>query len=200
MDMTQKFNRVLYAVLSDLVEKHMTNDMSITKRELRDLLEADVSNTMVAVFEDYDKIYSSSVDQETDELITVNDTRYTRSDIMHQLLHGIPYESNEDVNDLAFDILRAMNYKLADDFVIFPNAHDKSTLYVNQHSVEIAKISVQHDKIFLLPPKVKSDFKIVKHVFIQLLSCILDKKASKDDATVKETKEKKKPVPNFDFI
>tara|TARA_A100001011_G_scaffold400259_1_gene513604 strand:- start:6456 stop:7004 length:549 start_codon:yes stop_codon:yes gene_type:complete len=182
------------------VEKHMSNDMSITRQELQDLLESDVSNTMVAVFEDYDKIYASSADYETDELITVNDTRYTRSDIMHQLLHGIPYESNEDINDLAFDILRALNYKLDNDFVIFPNSHDKSMLYVNQSSVEIAKISVQHDKILLLPPKVKSDFKIVKKIFIQLLSCILDKKSSKSDGNLKQTKVKKKPAPNFDFV
>jgi len=163
----KKFNRVLYAIISDMFESFLVDDPDMTNEELMQHMYQEFDETMQLVFDDLNSVIATS------DLSSVNigDQAYSRDVMVDMLVNGIHFES-KDVKADSRSLIRHLNKVLDESFMIYPNIMDgeEGIIIVEKKNRIEANIAITGDKIFLLQGESESpDLNIFKTIYPELI-------------------------------
>ena len=194
----KKFNRVLYAIISDMFEKLIADDPSISNDDIMQNMNQEFDETMQLVFDDL-----NSVTQIADiTSINIDGDEYTREEMVDMLVNGIAFDS-KDVRTEVRSLIRHLNGSLDETFVIYPmiiDGHEGDIVIERKLKVE-ANISIGEDRILLLQGEGgEPDISLLKTVYPEILKWAKgeDQQTSDEPPTKPEDKSKLNKIKKSD--
>lgn len=168
----KKFNRVLYAIISDMFEKLIADNPSISNDDIMQNMYQEFDETMQIVFDDL-----NSVTQITEiTSINIDGDEYTREEMIDMLVNGIAFNS-KDVRTEVRSLIRHLNASLDEAFVIYPmiiDGHEGDIVIERKLKVE-ANISIGEDRILLLQGEGgEPDISLFKAIYPEIIKWIKD--------------------------
>ena len=143
----KKFNRVLYAIISDMFESLLIDEPSMTNEELMQNLYQEFDETMQLVFDDLNSM--SQISQIAE--INIAGASYSKEKMIDMIVNGIDFTSRDLVND-SRSLMKFLSRNLNETFIVYPNYTGdpgNSTLLVERHNKIEANISFESGKIFI---------------------------------------------------
>ena len=204
----KKFNRVLYAIISDMFESILINEPDMTNEELMQRLYQEFDETLQIVFDD---LNSMSQIAEIAE-ISINGASYTKDQMIDMIVNGINFASQDLVGD-SRSLMKYLSKKLDETFIVYPNhtgGPGNSTLLVERHNKIEAHISFEAGKVFLLKGEAEEpDIGMFKELYPEILKWVQGEDQQGDDEPtppggktkfnkIKKTNGSK--ISRFDFL
>ena len=176
----KKFNRVLYAVISDMFESLLVDAPAMTNEELMQHLYQEFDETMQLVFDDLNSM--SQISQIAE--INIDGASYTKEKMIDMIVNGINFISKDLVND-SRALMKYLSKKLDETFIVYPNytgGPGNSTLLVERHNKIEAHISFEGGKIFLLKGETEEpDIGMFKELYPEILKWVQGEDRQEDD-------------------
>ena len=201
----KKFNRVLYAIISEMFESLLIDDPNMSNEELMQNLYQEFDETMQLVFDDLNSMTQISQIAE----INIDGASYSKEKMIDMIVNGIDFTSQDLVSD-SRSLMKHLSRNLDETFIVYPNyagGPGNSTLLVERHNMIEAHISFEAGKVFLLKGDTEEpDIGMFKELYPEILKWVQggDEQTGDDPPTNPEDKSKhnkiKKSNPNGDAI
>ena len=195
----KKFNRVLYAIISDMFESFLVDDPDMTNEELMQHMYQEFDETMQLVFDDLNSVIATSDLSSVD----IGDQSYSRDVMVDMLVNGIHFESKDAKAD-SRSLIRHLNKVLDESFMIYPNIMDgeEGIIIVEKKNRIEANIAITGDKIYLLQGESDSpDLDIFKSIYPELIKWMQGEgQQSEDDTPPGSKKTSSESKSKFDYL
>ena len=195
----KKFNRVLYAIISEMFESLLVDEPNMTNEELMQNMYQEFDETMQLVFDD---LNSMSQIAEIAE-ISIDGASYTKDQMIDMIVNGIDFTSQDLVAD-SRSLMKHLSRNLDETFIVYPNysgGPGNSTLLVERHNKIEAHISFEAGKVFLLKGDTEEpDIGMFKELYPEILKWVQgdDQQTSDDPPTKPEDKSKLNKIKKSD--
>ena len=186
----KKFNRVLYAIISEMFEELLIDKPNISNEELMQHMYQEFDETMQLVFDDLNSM--SQIADITE--ISIDGSSYTKSQMIDMIVNGIGFSSQDLVAD-SRSLMKHLSKNLDETFIIYPNYTGdpgNSTLLVERHNNIEAHISFESGKIFLLKGEAEEpDINMFKELYPEILKWVQTKDSVIDEEPTPSNDKKK---------
>ena len=184
----KKFNRVLYAIISDMFEKLIADDPNISNDDIMQNMYQEFDETMQLVFDDLNSV--TQIAEITS--INIDGDSYSREEMVDMLVNGISFDS-KDVRTEVRSLVRHLNGSLDETFVIYPmiiDGHEGDIVIERKLKVE-ANISIGEDRILLLQGEGgEPDINLFKSVYPEIIKWVKGRDQDKDNEPPKQPEDK----------
>jgi len=192
----KKFNRVLYAIISDMFEKLIADDPNISNDDIMQNMYQEFDETMQLVFDDLNSV--TQIAEITS--INIDGDSYSREEMVDMLVNGISFDS-KDVRTEVRSLVRHLNGSLDETFVIYPmiiDGHEGDIVIERKLKVE-ANISIGEDRILLLQGEGgEPDINLFKTVYPEIIKWIKGEDDEDEPPTKPEDKSKFNKIKKTD--
>ena len=176
----KKFNRVLYAIISDMFESILISDPNMTNEELMQRLYQEFDETLQIVFDDLNSMTQIAEIAE----ISIDGASYTKDQMIDMIVNGINFSSQDLVAD-SRSLMKYLSKNLDETFIVYPNytgGPGNSTLLVERHNKIEAHISFEAGKVFLLKGEAEEpDIGMFKELYPEILKWVQGEDQQGDD-------------------
>ena len=195
----KKFNRVLYAIISDMFESLLIDEPNMTNEELMQNMYQEFDETMQLVFDDLNSMTQIAQIAE----INIEGASYSKEKMIDMIVNGIDFISQDLVAD-SRSLMKHLSRNLDETFIVYPNysgGAGNSTLLVERHNKIEAHISFEAGKVFLLKGDTEEpDIGMFKELYPEILKWVQggNQQSGDDPPTNPEDKSKFNKIKKYE--
>ena len=192
----KKFNRILYAVIADMIDDLLKDDPEMTDEEIMENMYLVFDETTQLVFDDLSN--AQKIGEIVDGDFVIQGESFSKDEMIDMLVNGIDYETDDAKKD-AKSLVRYLNKTLDNNFMIYSGLSDEEmgAIIIEHRNTIVANISIGEGKIFLLQGESsETDINLFKQIYPEIIRWTL----GEDQQTSEPPPQQPTPIKKLNKI
>jgi len=192
----KKFNRILYAVIADMIDDLLKDDPEMTDEEIMENMYLVFDETTQLVFDDLSN--AQKIGEIVDGDFVIQGESFSKDEMIDMLVNGIDYKTDDAKKD-AKSLVRHLNKTLDNNFMIYSGLSDEEmgAIIIEHRNTIVANISIGEGKIFLLQGESsETDINLFKQIYPEIIKWTL----GEDQQTSEPPPQQPTPIKKLNKI